>query len=184
MLKINDFVSKTDQKKSVVETIIIDLKSDKDEIVLGALKKIPTKGNSSVVIPLIELFIKTQDESLKEKIQTILFELKDTTTLDYLISSLNKGNDEVDKLVLGALWNNNMNPTEHLHEYVKAAINGSYLTAFEALTLIESMDGEFLEDHVMDSVFDLTEAIDKGGDEKIDILKTILAYLAEMNQRI
>ena len=177
-------MSETKKKTSVIDTIISDLAAKNEKLVLGALKKIPTKGNSQVIVPLIELYIRTQDESIKSKVQTILFELKDTTTIDPLITSLNKGNDDVDRLVLGALWNNNMNPTEHLHEYVKSAITGSYLTAFEALTLIESMDGEFLEDHVMDSIFDLTEAIDKGEDEKTGILKTILAYLAEMNQRV
>ncbi len=177
-------MSETKQKKSVIDTIILDLASKKDETVLGALKKIPSKGNSKVILPLIETYIRTNNESIKEKIQTILFELKDTSTLDDLISSLNKGNDTVDQLIMGALWNNNFNPTDHLHTFVKASINGSYLTAFEGLTLIESMDGEFGEQAVLDSIFDLTEAIDKGTNEKTEVLKTMLTYLAEMNQRI
>ena len=177
-------VEEKKNKTSVLDTIILDLTSNNDEAIIGALKKIPTKGNNKVIIPLIETYIRTQNESIKGSIQTILFELKDTTTLDDLISSLNKGNDEVDQLILGALWNNNFNPVDHLYIFVKTSINGSYLTAFEGLTLIESMDGEFLEDHVMDSVFDLTEAIDKNSGENIDILKTMLAFLAEMNQRI
>lgn len=172
------------KKKSVVDTIIADLASKKDETVLGALKKIPSKGNRQVIIPLIELYIRSNNESIKEKIQTILFELKDTETLDDLISCLNKGNDSVDQLILGALWNNNFNPTEHLHTFVKASINGSYLTSFEGLTLIESMDGEYEEQAVLDSIFDLTEAIDKKAGDNVDILKTMLTFLAEMNQRI
>ena len=176
-------MSEVKKKPSVIDTIILDLASKKDETVLGALKKVPSKGNSNVIIPLIETYIRSQNESIKSEIETILFELKDTSTLDDLISCLNKGNDEVDRLILGALWNNNFNPVDHLYIFVKTSINGSYLTAFEGLTLIESMDGEFLEDHVMDSVFDLTEAIDKNSGENIDILKTMLTFLAEMNQR-
>lgn len=172
-------------KKDIIPNLLIDLNSGKEEAILSALKKIPSRGDKRVVTPLVELFIKTNNDSIKDKIRTILYELKDTSTIDDLVACLNNGNDEIDQLVLGAFWNNNLNPTEHLHVFVSSSIKGSYLTSFEALTLIESMDGEFEEQAVLDSIFDLTEAIDKEPEgPKSELLKSMLTYIAELNQRI
>ncbi|MFP5471852.1 MAG: hypothetical protein ACLGGV_09680, partial [Bacteroidia bacterium] len=127
-------------KNLAVESIIQDLESGNEAQIIAALEKIPEKGNAQIIEALLECFDETSNQTIKERIKQILCELKDTSCIDPMMDYFRIAESETREMIINAFWNNNLNPYSYVDVFIEAAIIGSYMEAFEVLTLIENIE--------------------------------------------
>jgi hypothetical protein len=164
-------------------SIIEDIKS-KDKIkVKKAFNKLYKNGNISIIQSLIDIYC-DQDNYAKSEIKKILSQLKVSKTLPILINNLEASNNEIKELILHSIWSSNLDAEEHLTLIVKAAIEGNFIVAFEALTLIENLETINNESIIIESMILINEYISEKDDDKIDLIKSMLDVLQHFEAQL
>ena len=67
-----------------------DLSSSDDSVISKALIKTRAKGNEQLISPLIDLYLKTENNKIREEIKNIFSELKNKEIIDFLIPILSE----------------------------------------------------------------------------------------------
>ncbi|CAG5081900.1 hypothetical protein [Parvicella tangerina] len=161
----------TTQKK-VIATIIEDLGSNDDKKILAALKRVKSKGDASVIKPMVKTFAASTSEDVRGEIRALLAQIKVKKALVEIIESLADGDDDVNEMLLFAIWNANLNASNYLAEVAEASVKGNYMVALEGLTVIENQDGPFSEEVLNDAKLVLNEYFNQE-DEKADLIKSM-----------
>jgi hypothetical protein len=168
-------------KSAIIESIIKDLESGNETAIIGALEKIPEKGNHLVIEPLLECYDEISNPSIKNRIQQVLCELKDTACVDPIMDYFRIAESSTREMIVNAFWNNNLSPYTYIDVFVDSAINGSYMECFETLTLLENMDADYSDIEFKHILADLDDAIEEEHDaHKLEILKNILTLLKQL----
>lgn len=159
---------KKDQKLKQLEK---NLTSDKDSVVLSAIKKLRDEGNEKFIPILIETMVTTESTEVEKEIIAFLNDLKNTASAPYLIEAI-KNDDYTDykSILIGIFWQSSLDASEHLAFLVEQAIEGDFMTAFEAVTVIENLDGTFTESEIMDATYTISENIENIKGEKKKLL--------------
>ncbi len=168
----------------MVAQIILDLGSDNEETVLKAVKNTRSKGTEQIIPSLFTAF-ERGSESVQEEIRKLLGELKSTSTMEPLIDQLGSDNEECRKLALSAIWSSGLNANDYIDEIVQVAINGSFMEAFEALTIIENLEPPFEEEVILNSQLMLKEYFARERkSEGDDLLRTITTIINSINNQL
>jgi hypothetical protein len=177
---------KEEGNKKLHETLLEELQSINEEVVVSALDKIKDKGNVQFITPMLDAFEDSDSDLVREMIRVILSELKISTGLVPLVEGLQRRNDELNEVILYALWHANFNPIHHLEEIVRAVCEGSYMTALEGLTLIENLEGPFPNETVEAARMVVQEYLKEKGEEgeKSKLIVAINAYLNDFSNFI
>ena len=162
-----------------IELIKKDLFETDHAKVVDALKRAREMGNHSLIEPMLTLYAGNSDEVVKAEIKDMLSTLKVSKAQAELEAALvNPSFAGIKADVLSFLWNSGMNPVGSMRQIVHAAIDGDFMTALEALTLLESLTGPFDEAVLMESVLALREALeDRKNDDKRDLLRSCFQLL-------
>lgn len=166
----------TTQNK-VIEGILADFESEDDAIILDALKRVKSKGNASVIKPMVAVYSTSESDEVRGEIRSLLAQIKVKNALIEMVESLAEGDDDVNEMLLFSIWNANLNASEYLAEIVDASCRGDYMVALEGLTVIENMDGPFSEEVLTDARLVLNEYFNNEEDEKVDLMKSILGII-------
>jgi len=166
------------QQKLKISQLLADLTS-KDELKVGAaLKSFHAHGDASVILPIIEVWrqgLSTENEAIMME----LFEgLKDTSTIEPLMQAFRSvDNRLIKRKLVSAFWNSKLDFSPFLADFVLFAIEGDFLDAFEAITLVEQFEEAIPESAILESQLLMKEYF--GGTEGRNEQKdTILSDLA------
>jgi len=174
------------KRSKTIEKIISGLYSSKEEEVLKALKQIPSKGTPEVIEPLLDLYNQSSSQNIKDKISEILLQLKDEDCVDPLLTGLeNQKYSDLKSLIISSFWNNNFDMGNHINTLTKCAVEGDYLTALEALTVIENQEGPFEDEILLDAIVSTREFIAENKEhEKTHLIISLNRVLEnfELNQ--
>ncbi len=176
-----------EKKKKIVQDLILDLSSKDPKILTSALKRVRSKGSEDLVFALFKLTDREDTpEKIKEEAKTILLELKSTAAIPKLLEVLEGDNPYHREIALSAFWNSSYNAKEHIDKFVKAAINGGYMEALEAFTVIDNLDGPFDEVVIIEAQLLLKQHFSeqKEKTETHDLLVSIVAKLDQMEQTV
>lgn len=168
----------SETQKKLMATIIADLDSNNDQLILEALKRIKSKGDATVIKPMIKTFAETTNDDVRDGIRVLLAQIKVENALIEMIESLADGDDEVNEMLLFAIWNANLNASNYIAEIAEASVKGSYLVALEGLTVIENLDGPFSDEVLNDAKLVLNEYFDQE-DEKVDLIKSMYEVISQ-----
>ncbi|NQY67127.1 MAG: hypothetical protein HRT72_05305 [Flavobacteriales bacterium] len=140
-------VTKKDQK------IIEELYSSDEEVVIKALDKIMEDGNKSIMPALIHVLSTTDKDIIKEGIQTIVCQLKDTASIELMILFLQvEKYSSIHNQLLTALWQTGYDCSKYLSLFVDIALNGDYLVCIDVLSIIENMKSTFEDEEIQNLV--------------------------------
>lgn len=162
-----------------IELIKKDLFAADHAKVVSALKRTRELGNHSLIEPLLTLFLNEKDELVRSEIKDMLSTLKISKAQSELETALvNPLFKPIRADILSFLWNSGMNPKKSTLAIAQAAVDGDFLTALEALTLMESMTGVLDEAQVMEATILLRHALeDKKNADKQDLLRSLFQLL-------
>ncbi len=166
-------------------SILNDLQSGNSQTALKAIKKISESGNSAYLPKMIELFCQTDDSEIKKQISKLLSELKHRDAVPFLIEAIeNHRKDPELQPIVSACWENGLDYSNHLSLFVDLIIEGDFMLAFEAHTVITNMYGRISQEIVEKESNKIKRAILECGEEKKQLLHDILEFLPVFAQGI
>jgi len=165
--------------------IIQDLNSDQDSTVLKAIRKSRTKGTEQVIPILFKVYAATKSNVIQEAITKLVNELKSTNAVEPLIKQLSSPQENCRLLALSAIWNSGLNVNEYVDEIIQSATNGSFMEAFEALTIIENLDPPFEEEVILNSQLILNQYFNSTTSPERDrLLKDIAVIISSVSSTV
>src|SRR5690606_20658506 len=163
--------------------IVKDLQTKDVNKVLTAIKQLRKSGKPEAIPPLLEVYLSKPEEEIKQAITELLFDLKaDNTTVAIINAIENEKYSSIQPFLISVLWQSSLDASPHIAFLVQQAIDGSYLSCLEVLTVIENFDATFNEDEINDLVYDLEEDIEYEEDEeKQKLLISLRMVLQQLN---
>ena len=172
----------TQKKNTRLNNIINDLFSSEEKKVFTALKQLRKHGKKEAIKPLIELLATTENDEVKSTITALLFDLKDQTVVEEIITAIESGKYQNEMATLISIfWQSSLDSSENITTIVKQAIKGDYLVGIEVLSVLDNYDTTFQETEIEDLKFDLDESIEDDNTEKRNLLVSIRMAVDSLN---
>lgn len=166
------------EDSKIISSILQDFKSDQSEVVLKAIKTNRKEGNQKTFKALLELLKDTDEPTIEASVIEFLYDLKDEESIPVLVSAIqDKDYAFYHSFLVASFWQSAIDGSDYLEEFVKAAINGDYMTSLESLTVIENFDAAFSHDLLLELEADLTEAVEE---EENEDKKALLISLSDV----
>ena len=154
------------EDSKAVKDILKDLKANDANIVLEAIKRNRKDGNVKTFKALLETLRDTDEPTVEASIIEFLYDLKDEDSIPALVEAIN---DEefsyYHSFLVAAFWQSSIDGSGHIDLFVQKAIDGDYMTALEALTVIENFDSSFSQSELLEYETEINEATEKETNE-------------------
>lgn len=173
-----------DKDSKIIQQLKSELTATDETKLLKTLEKVKSKGNDQMIEPILNLFSSTTHNSVKGAVKGLLNELKTIDGTIFLIERLKSSNNELKEVILGALWSAGLNPIEYLPEIVEVACNGNYMVAFEAVTVLENLEGPFDEEKISESKLIINDYFAEPKEETKQLVSVILGLINEMDNSL
>ncbi|MFT4753451.1 MAG: hypothetical protein ACI9GM_000162 [Salibacteraceae bacterium] len=166
---------------TAVKDIISGLKSSEEVDVNKALTQVRSKGNTTLIPILIDLWEGTNNQKIKKEVESILFGLKEMEALDFLVTYIATDVMEQKKwLALNAIWQSGFNASKHLTALVDFAISNSYTNAIDIMTIIDNSDFDEKEEQLADTnILRLNDYLLKNKSDNLQVLLEIRSILID-----
>ncbi|NNE55129.1 MAG: hypothetical protein HKN32_03845 [Flavobacteriales bacterium] len=173
------------EQNKVLKSLTKDLFSSEEKTVLSALGKLKTKGDLTVVEPMLNVYLDSEGK-IREEIHSMLGELKiskaETPILDLALDEKFKA---IRADMLYFVWNSGFQPNDRLNDIVTIGLNGDYMTAVESLTVLDTLEGPFEEPDLMEAQLTVKEfMVTHKEDDRMDLASSIFKKLKELDARI
>lgn len=177
--------SKQQQK---VDLIIADLRSDDPKKVKKAIKLLEVNGNSTVIKPLFAILKEGLPDKLQSQLLELLCSLKDTSvTVEVMDVLEDKEMLDIRHLVLTTIWNTKVDFSDYIDDFVEIAAKGSFMEALDCLTIIENLEGPFMEENILESQLHLKDYLENGDRsdaQKAEIMSEVAIFIKETNMNL
>lgn len=128
---------KTNEEK---QDIIKKLNSDNPIIIKETLIELREKGNSEYIPLLLDILLRHNDSNTGTTIKAFISDIKDSSIKNILIDCIkNEKFNSIKKDLLTICWESRFDFSDNLDIFVDCIINDDFMTAFEALTVIENL---------------------------------------------
>ncbi len=176
------------KQKQKIQAILKDLRSEDSKTVVKAIKSLESHGDPSVIEPLAELLLAGPNEKIKTQVVELLSSLKDSSVTSYIMDVVEDSKYlPIRQTMLSTIWNTKVDFSDYLDEFVEIATKGDFMEALDCLTIIENLEGPFLEESVLESQLHLKnvlESNEKMDEQKAHILSEIALKIKEINQNL
>jgi hypothetical protein len=174
------------QHQLKVSQLLSDLNSGNETKIASAIKAFHVHGDATVILPLVKVWqhgLSSENEAL---MMELFVGLKDSTCIPALMEVYRNAEFHAMKRKLtAAFWNSKLDFSEYLSDFVLYAIEGDFLDAFEAITLIEQFESSISESAVMESQLLLKEyfgeSLDRSSQKDI-ILSDLALVLKQIDE--
>jgi len=185
-LSLIKIMTKAQTKLKIAETIV-DLKSDSQAKILGALKILETIGDKTVLPALIEV-LRKKDVVVSKAILELIANIQDQEITEDLVEAIrNEIDPSIRQQLLTTIWNSKLDFSETLAEFVSLATEGDFLQALECLTIIENLSGPFEEHQLLEAQLylkDYAEDLTEKEPKKHQIISEITLFIKDQNEGI
>lgn len=174
------------QQKLKIKQLLDDLTTGNEVKITAALSALQINGDSSVLSSLADLLL--TDLSAKNRQETLEFlsTLNDSSTIDGMIELIREQKYlPIRQELLSTMWNNKLDYSYFLPEFVEIAVDGNFMEALECLTIIENLEGPFEERHILESQLhlkDYLEDTDPKDPQKAQIMSEIALILKDFDR--
>ena len=169
-----------------VKQILEDIKSEDPKKVSKAIKSLESHGDSSVILPLANRLLAGMNRKNEEEVVELLCSLKDTSTVVEIMDVI--GDPKfltIRQIILSTVWNTKVDFSDYIDEFVEIAIKGSLIEAVECATIIENLEGPFMEENMLECQLHLKnymESSDTKDEHKAFLLSEIAIKIKDINE--
>lgn len=143
-----------------VEKNIKALNSDNPLVLKETLINIRENGDNVYIPILIDLLLKHKDDDKADLIRSFIADIKSTYLKEIIIDCLeNKKYEEINKELISICWESAVDFSEHISFFIDLVITSEFNSAFEALTVIENLEGNVEKDVIKEEISKLKSAI-------------------------
>ncbi len=179
-------MTKAQTKLKIAETIV-DLKSDSQAKILGALKLLETIGDKTVLPALIDV-LRKKEVIVSKAILELIANIQDQEITEDLVEAIrNEKEANIRQQLLTTIWNSKLDFSAYLAEFVSLASEGDFLQALECLTILENLSGPFEEHQLLEAQLylkDYAEDLEEKEDRKHQIISEIALFIKDQNEGI
>jgi hypothetical protein len=160
------------------ENYIKNLLSENQEIVAETIEEIKIEGRSTLLPHLIDLLLSSNDEAVKKQLYNLFCELKQPDSIPVLIDAIkNEKYAPIQDVLIRTCWENGLDYTPYLSILVDIVINGEFMNAFEAFTVIENMEGTIQPELIEEQISIVKAAIPGATVEKEPLMADLIQIL-------
>lgn len=166
---------------TINDTIIKRLYANNTAQTISAIEEISQSGNSQYIPMLIDTLNNSNNVDIQNKIVKLLSEIKHKDAVEELVKAIE--NDKylkIQRALISACWENGLDYTPYLSTFIQLLINGDYMTAFEAFTVIENSEGMLSQTSMNEYLQQLRSALDGANDERKHLIHQIIQYLPSL----
>ena len=185
-MSLIEIMTKAQTKLKIAETIV-DLKSDSQAKMLGALKILETIGDKTVLPDLIDV-LRKKEVIVSKAILELIANIQDQEITEDLVEAIrNEKEANIRQQLLTTIWNSKLDFSAYLAEFVSLATEGDFLQALECLTILENLSGPFEEHQLLEAQLylkDYAEDLEEKEDRKHQIISEIALFIKDQNEGI
>ena len=171
-----------------MQAILADLHSDDEKKVSKAIKSLETNGNAKIICELAECMLQSTSELNKREIIELLSSLKDSSSAVEIIDVIcDPRFIEIRQPLLTAVWNMKVDFSNYVDDFVQIAVEGDFLEALDCLTIIENLEGPFMEEDILECQLHLKSYLEGNNTndaQKAYVLSEIALKIKEFNQEL
>ena len=162
-------------KQLVADLFVADQKK-----VIRTITLLEAEGSAEILRPMCELFLENRSDVINGKLIEFLSKLSDSSAAPEMIEIVR---DEkfisIRQDLLNTMWQSKLDFSPFLADFVAIACEGTFLEAFECLTIIENLEGPFQEGQTLEAQLYLKEFLEneKGKDEQRDEIVSDIAVM-------
>ncbi|MBP7507238.1 MAG: hypothetical protein KA807_05430 [Prolixibacteraceae bacterium] len=159
-------------------SIISDLFSNVDSVVLNTLYEISESGRVHFIPVLAELLNTTENNEIKTSIVKLFSELKQTAAVPVLMETI-KNNKFVNvlELIVRSCWENGLDYSPFIYDFAELLIKGNYMTAFESYTVIMNTEGNISRENAGKSIDFLKKNVSEVPTDRIPLVEDVITFL-------
>ena len=119
----------------------------------STLDALAVSGTKEILPTLVQLMNSDDIEATENKmIGEFLATIKDESAIEEFISMIQDENFiQHKRILLTAMWNSTLDFSWYIDVIVKNAVEGSMIDALDCLTIIENMEGPFIESKILEA---------------------------------
>jgi hypothetical protein len=163
------------------EHYINDLLSSDQQIVVDTIEEIKYSGSSKLLPFLIDLLHSTNNDEVKKKVYSILSELKHSDSIPIIIEAIrNKKYLPEQEMLIRSCWENGLDFTPYISIFVDLVIQGDYMTAFEAFTVIENLEGFISVEDIDNLLSKLEKMLPTALEERKVLISELIQFIPKL----
>lgn len=178
-----------EKKKAKLAEIIKEFKSNDPKKVTQALKSLEVHGDSSVLRVLCDrLLINDLNEKNHKEVLEFISSLKDSTVAVEMVEIINDDRYlPIRQTLLTTIWNMKVDFSSYIDDFVHIAVFGDFMETLDCLTIIENMEGPFMEEDILEAQLHLKRYLEGEGQQdkqKAQLLSEIALLIKDINQNL
>ena len=176
-----------DKKKSKLVEIIKEFKSTDPKKISKAIKSLEVHGDTSVLRVMCDRLLQGDlNEKNTKEIMEFMSSLKDSSAAVEMIDLINDDKYlSIRQPLLTTIWNMKVDFSGYIDEFVHIAVFGDFMETLECLTIIENMEGPFMEEDILESQLHLKRYLEGEGQQdkqKAQLLSEIALLIKDINE--
>lgn len=176
------------KKANKLKQIMLDLVTDDPKKITKSVKALETHGDASVIKPLAEKLLTGVSEKNEKEILELFCSLKDSSVTAEIMDVIEDVHyRDIREQMLSIVWNTKVDFSDYIDEFVQIAVEGSFMETLDCLTIIENMEGPFMEENILEAQLHLKNYIEHTDDKdkkKAQLLSEIALQLKDINRNL
>jgi len=171
-----------------LKQLMVDLNTSDQSKIARSIKLLETHGDSSVIKPLADKLLGDLSKANRKSILELFSSFKDTSVCVEVMDVLqDEQYKSVRQEILSTIWNTKVDFSDYIDDFVEIAVNGDFMETLDCLTIIENLEGPFMEENILESQLHLKkylEQTDNKDDQKARLLSEIAIAIKDINQKL
>lgn len=169
-----------------IQQILTDIQSGNAAKITTGLKQLQANGDISVIEPLVAVLVQPLPQHSREEILTFLGDLKVSEAIPVIMELVKEDcYHNIRQQLLSTIWNSKLDFSAYLADFVEIACEGTFMEALECLTILENLEGPFMEQQFLESQLHLRDYIEDKtpkDEQKAHILSEIALFIKDLNE--
>ena len=175
------------QRKLKIAKLLEDISTGVPAKITTALDFLQVHGDDSIIAPLVQSLDKIKDEKSTAEIIEFLSSLKSSSAVEKVMEIVNDPGYAAQQVkLLSTIWNSPLDYSSYLAEFVSLAVKGDFMVTLECLTIIENLEGPFIESSILESQLllkDYHEGLYQKDQQKDHLISEIALLLKDMDRQ-
>lgn len=160
------------------QDILKRLASPEVETVAGAIEEIKENGDLSIVPELLEILLHKEEPAIITPLTSLLSDVKDSGFKTLLVEKLiNAPSGSNKSNLLRVCWESAIDFSEYLEVFVDLLIHEDFITALEASTVIENLNGNIADEKITSAIKRIRSECKN---DKVFLAEDAINYLEEL----
>jgi hypothetical protein len=165
----------------VEEQYINNLLSSNQQLQSETLEEIRISGSSKLLPFLIDLLHVSKSEDIRVQVYGILSELKHSDSIPILMDAIqNEKYGSEQEMLIRSCWENGLDFTPYISVFVEIVIHGDYMTAFEAFTVIENLEGSISKEEIEKLISLLQNGLSNALNERKVLIQELIQFIPKL----